>query len=70
MLFLALTLLTETRVNVEQYGGHREVLVLLMAAVCKYQRDTDSTGSNGCSQPQSVAERCDVTIPCHVRIAG
>jgi len=63
-------LLTETCVNVEQYDGHREVLVPLMAAVCKCQTGTDSTGSNGYGQPQAVAERCDVAIPFHVGVAG
>ena len=56
--------------NVEQYGGQRDFLVPLMAVVCKCQTDTDSTGSNGCGQPQAVAERCDVAIPCHVGVAG
>jgi hypothetical protein len=41
-----------------------------MAAVCKCQTDTDSTGSNGYGQPQAVAERCDVAIPCYVGSAG
>jgi len=68
--FIALTLLTETCVNVEQYGGHRVFLVPLMAAVCKCQTDTDSTGSNGYGQPQAVAERCDVAVPFHVGVVG
>jgi hypothetical protein len=68
--FVALTLLTETRVNVEQYGGHSEVLVPLMAVVYKCQTDTKSTGGNDYCQPQAVAERCDVAIPCHVGVVG
>jgi len=60
--------MTETCVNVEQYGGQSEVLVPLMAAVCKCQTDTKNTGSNGYGQPQAVAERCDVAIPCHVGV--
>jgi hypothetical protein len=69
-MFIALTLLTETRVNVEQYGGQREFLVLLMAVVRKWQGDTYSAGGNGYGQPQAVTERCDVEIPCHVGIFG
>jgi len=57
-------------VNVEQYVGHSEVLVPLMAVVCKCQTDTYSTGGDGYGQPQAVAERCDVAIPCHVGVAG
>jgi hypothetical protein len=57
-------------VNIEQYGGHSEVLVAVMAAVCKCQADCDSTGSNGYGQPQAVAERCDVAIPCHIGVVG
>jgi len=41
-------------------------MVLLVALGCKCQTDGDSTGGNGYGQPQAVAERCDVTIPCHV----
>jgi len=67
---LWLTLLTETRVNVEQYGGHRQVLLPLMAVVCKCQADTYSTGGNGYGQPQAVTERFDVAIPCHIAVAG
>jgi hypothetical protein len=63
--FIAPTLSTETCVNVEQYGGKREVLVPLMAAVCKCETDTDSTGGNGYGQPQAVAKWCDVAIPSH-----
>jgi len=55
-------------VNVEQYGGQSEVLVPVMAVVCKCQTDTKSTGGNGYGQPQAVAERCDVTITCHVGV--
>jgi len=40
-------LLTETRVNVEQYGGHSEALIPVMAVVCQCQADTESTGCNG-----------------------
>jgi len=63
-------LLTDTRVNVEQYGGQREVLVLVMAIILKCQTDTNSTGSNGYGQPQAVAAGCDIAIPCHVRFVG
>jgi len=63
-------LLTETCVNVEQYGRHSEVLVPVIAVVCKCQTDTDSTGGNDYGQPQAVAERCDVGIPCHVGFVG
>ena len=68
--FIALTLLAETCVNVEQYGGPSETLVPLMAVVCKCQADTSCTGDNGYGQPQAVVERCDEAIPCHVRIVG
>ena len=68
MIFFSLTLLTKTSVNAEQYGGQSEVLVSLMAVFCKCQADTSCTGDNGYGQPQAVAERCDVAIPCHVRI--
>jgi len=63
-------LLTETGVNVEEYGGYSEVLVPLMTVVYKYQTDSKSTGDNGYGQPQAVAERCDVAIPCHVGVVG
>jgi hypothetical protein len=63
-------LLTETCVNVEQYGGHSEVVVGLMAEVCKCQTDTKCTRCKGYGQPQAVAERCDVAIPCHVGVVG
>jgi hypothetical protein len=59
-------LLTKARVNVEKYGGHSEVVVGLMAEVCKCQTDTKSTGNNGYGQPHAVAEWCDVAIPCRV----
>jgi len=52
-------------VNVEQYGGVSEVLVPVMAVVCKCQTGTKGTDGNGYGQPQAVAERCEVTIPCH-----
>ena len=67
---MCLTLLTETCVNGEQYGGHREVLFPLMAVVCKCQADTHSRGGNGYGQPQAVVERCDVAIPCNVGVVG
>ena len=70
MRFIALTLLTETRLNIEQYGGQREVLVPLMAVVCKCQTNTDNTGGNSYGQPQVVTERCDIAIPRHVGVAG
>ena len=63
-------MLTETRLNVEEYGGHSEVVVPLMPVVCKCQTDTDSAGGDGYGQPQAVAERCDVAIPCHVGVVG
>ena len=66
--FIGLTLMTETRVNVEEYGGHGEALVSLMAVVCKCQTNTKSTGGSGYGQPHAVAERCDVAIPCHVGV--
>ena len=56
--------------NVEQYGGQRDFLVPLMAVVCKRQADTYSASGNGYGQPQAVAERCDVAIPCHVGVFG
>jgi len=68
--FIALTLLTETRLNVEEYGGHSKALLPLMAVDCKCQTDTENTGSNGYSHPQAVAERCEVAIPCHIRVVG
>ena len=67
---MGLNLLTETCVNVEQYGGHREVLFPLMAIVCKCQADTNSTGGKDYGQPQAGTERCDVTIPCHFGVPG
>lgn len=56
--------------NVEEYGGKGEAVVPLIAVVCKFHGDADSTGSNGYGQPQAVAERRDIAIPCHVRVAG
>jgi len=41
-----------------------------MAVVCKCKTDTKSTCGNDYGQPQAVAERCDVAIPCHVGIVG
>jgi hypothetical protein len=41
-----------------------------MAEVCKCQTDTDKTDGNAYGQPQVVAERCDVAIPCHVGVPG
>jgi hypothetical protein len=67
---IALTLLTETCVNVEEYGGHSEGLVPLMAVVYKCEADAKYTGDNGYSQPQAVAERRDVAIPCYVGVVG
>ena len=61
---------TETCVNVEKYGGQREVLVPLMAVVYKCQTDTDSTGGKGYGQPQAVAKRCDETVPCYFGVIG
>jgi len=56
--------------NVEQYVGHSEVVVGLMAEVCKCQADTKGTCGKGYGQPQAVAKRCDVAIPCHVAVVG
>jgi len=61
---------TETCVNVEQYGGHSEVLLPVMAVICKCQTDSKSTDGNDYGQPHAVTERCDVAIPCHIRFAG
>jgi hypothetical protein len=41
-----------------------------MAAVGECQTDTEGTDSNGHGQPQAVAERRDVVIPCHVGATG
>jgi len=41
-----------------------------MPVVYNCKTDTDRTGGNGYGQPQSVAERCDVAIPCHVGLVG
>ena len=68
--YVGLNLLTETRVSIEQYGGHSEVLVPLMAVVYKCQTDTTTTGGNSYGQPQVVAERCDVATPCYVVFVG
>jgi hypothetical protein len=70
IIFIDLTLLTETCMNVEQYGGHSEALVPVMAVVCMCQADTESTGGKGYGQPQAVAEWCDVAIPCHIGVVG
>jgi hypothetical protein len=59
-------LLTGTCVNIEKYGGQGEVQVSSMVVIYKYQTNTRSTGGNGYGLPQSVAERCDVMIPCDV----
>ena len=67
---IALTLLTETRLNVEEYGRHSKALLLLMAADRKCQTDTENTGSNGYDQPQAVTEWCNIAIPYHIRIVG
>jgi len=68
--YVCLNLLKETSVNIEQYGGHSEVLVPLMAVVYKCQTHTTSTGGNSYGQPQVVAERCDVATPCHIIFVG
>jgi hypothetical protein len=70
MAFMALTLLTETRLNVEEYGGHSKALLSLTAVDCKCQTDTEKTGSNCYGHPQAVAERCEVAIPCHIGVVG
>jgi hypothetical protein len=66
----ALTLLTETCVNAEDYCGKSEVLFPLISVVYNCHTDTKSTKSNAYGQPQAVAEWYDVAIPCHVRIVG
>ena len=68
--YIGLTLLTETRVNIGQYGGHSEVLVPIMAVFCKCQTDTMSTGGKSYGQPHVVAERCYVATPCYVIFVG
>jgi hypothetical protein len=68
--FIALTLLTETSVNIEEYGGHSEFLVSLTAVVYKCQTDNDSTDGKGYGQPQAVAKWCNVTPPCYVGVVG
>ena len=68
--YVGLHLLTETCVNIEQYGGHSKVLVPLIAVVYKCQTHTTSTGGNSYGQPQIVAERCDVATPCYVVFVG
>ena len=68
--YVGLNLLTETSVNIEQYGGHSEVLVPLMAVFCKCQTHTTSTGGNSYDQLQVVAERCYVATPCYVIFVG
>jgi hypothetical protein len=45
--FISLTLLTETRVNVEEYGRYGAALVPLMAAAGECQADTEGTGGSG-----------------------
>ena len=68
--FISLTFLTETSMNVEQYGEHSEVLIPLTAVVYKCQTDTDNTDGKGYGHPQAVAKRCDVTVPCYVGVVG
>jgi hypothetical protein len=68
--FIILTLLTETRVNVEEYGRYSAALVPLTAAGCECQTDTEGTGGNGHDQPQAVAERRDVAIPSQSGVVG
>ena len=41
-----------------------------MAVVYKCLTDTDSTDGKGYGQPQAVAKRCDVTVPCYVGVVG
>jgi hypothetical protein len=65
-----LTLLTQTCRDVEYCDNQIETPVVLMSVVCKYQADTKSTAGNANSQPQAVAERCDVAMPCHVGAVG
>ena len=66
--YVCLTLLTEARVNFEQYGGHIEVFVPLMAVVCKCQTDTNSTGGNGYEQPTSRSSKVWRSDPLLCRI--
>jgi len=63
-------LLAQTSKHVEQYGWHSEALVPIMTILCKCQTDAENTNSNGYGQPQTVAERCDVAIPRHIRVVG
>jgi hypothetical protein len=63
-------LLAQTAKHVEEYGGQSDALVPLLDIVCKCQTDTKDTNSNGYDQPQAVAERCDIAIPCHVGVVG
>jgi hypothetical protein len=67
---ITLTLLTETCVNAEEYCGKSEVLFSLISVVCNCHTHTKNTDGNGYGQPHAVAERCDVAIPCHVRVVG
>jgi hypothetical protein len=61
---------TETCVNGEENGGKSEILFPFISVVCNCQADTNSTDGNGYGQPQAVAERCDVAIPCNVGVPG
>jgi hypothetical protein len=64
------TLLTDTRRNVEYCVNQTESLLVLVIDVGECKADTKSTAGNGYGQPQAVAERCEVAIPCHVGSAG
>ena len=65
-----LTLLTQTRRNVEQYVSQIESLLAVVTEVGECKTGTKNTSSNGYGQPKAVAERCDVAIPSHVGVAG
>jgi hypothetical protein len=67
---ICLTLLTETRVDVEKYGGNAEALISLTAMSGECQTDDEGTDSCGYSQPQTTAERRDVPIPDQSGVVG
>ena len=68
--YVGLNLLTETRVNIEQYGWPTDVLVPKMAVFCKCQTHTTNTGGNSYGQLQVIAEKCDIATPCYVVFVG
>ena len=58
-----LTLLTTTRVDIEDYGRHIESLFPVTAVYGECQTDSENTDSCGHSQPQTAAEGSDVSVP-------